>query len=252
MKEKCQPHFSCHLKTLSVWFPWFPLDVRCPSPSVFGIYASHCSQCVPILPPHSMPRFAPGSLSPSGGQKDPRPQEGRAGTARPCLWHSCDPGAPAAGPCHWLRSAQLLHLAKGSLCPTGHCHPPGITQKGPRVWGCVSPCDMLLTHPAAAEPSSQCRLSRDHSHATRAFCAQIHDYKARAKGHTGSRGSFCKAKSLRFDESSCEEPLKAARKHRIRQRNSFDIRTVKRCQFVQPNPSLCDSTWISVFLAACF
>lgn len=138
------------------------------------------------------------------------------------------------------------------MCPAGHCHPPGTTKKGPRVWGCMSPHDMLLTHPAVAKPSSQCTLSRDHSHTTRTFCAQIHGYKARAKGHTGSSGSFCKAKSLRFDESSSEEPLKAARKHRNRQRNSFDIRIVKRCQFVQPNPSLCDSTWISVFLAACF
>lgn len=176
-------------------------------------------------------------------------REGRAGTARPCLWHSCDLGAPAARPCQQLCSAQLLCPPS---FPGGHCHPPGITKKGPRVWGCMSPRDMLLTHPAVAEPGSQCMLSRDHSHTTRAFCAQIHDYKARAKGHAGSSGSFCKAKSLKFDESSSEDPLKAARKHRNRQRNSFDIRIVKRCQFVQPNPSLCDSTWISVFLAACF
>lgn len=166
--------------------------------------------------------------------------------SRHSLWHSCDLGA---GPCQQLCSAQLLCPPS---FPGGHCHPPGITKNGPRVWGCMSPCDVLLTHPAVAEPGSQCMLSRDHSHTTRAFCAQIHDYKARAKGHAGSSGSFCKAKSLKFDESSSEEPLKAARKHRNRQRNSFDIRIVKRCQFVQPNPSLCDSTWISVFLAACF
>lgn len=88
------------------------------------------------------------------------------------LW---GPGAPAARLCQQLCSAQPLHRPKGSLVPSGHCHPPGITKKGPRIWGCMCPCDMLLTHPAVAEPNSQCMLSRDDSHTTRAFCAQTHD-----------------------------------------------------------------------------
>lgn len=137
--------------------------------------------------------------------------------------------------------------------PAGPSHPLGFPKKGPKVQVQVLPRAMLFTHPLQlAKPSPHMHLAETTANTRRAFFVLSSAYKTRVKGHTGSSGSSCEAKSLRFDEPLSEEPLKAARKHRNRQRNSLDIRVVERCQFVRPKLSLCDSTLISVLLAAFF
>lgn len=131
--------------------------------------------------------------------------------------------------------------------------PPWLSKERAQSSGpSVTTCHAIHPPPPVGQASPHTHLAETTANTRRAFFDPISAYKARVKGHTGSSGSSCKAKSLRFDEPLSEEALKAARKHRNRQRNSFDITVVERCQFVRPNLSLCDSTLISVLLAAFF
>lgn len=83
-----------------------------------------------------------------------------------------------------------------------------------------------LWHAAHPPCSSWAQLSmhaqqRWQPHHKGILCSDPWQGQARAKGHAGSSRRFCKAKSLRFDESSSEELLKAARKKKEQTKELF-------------------------------